>query len=61
MKKLIQFFKEEDGLELTEYALMAFLIAVGIAVVIGALGDRIYAILDGLVVELGGTSSGTAG
>jgi Flp pilus assembly pilin Flp len=52
MKKLIHFFKEEDGLELTEYALMAFLIAVGIAVTIAALGGRIQAIFTQLLGEL---------
>ena len=37
MKKLIAFFKEEDGLELTEYAVMGALIAAALVATITAL------------------------
>ena len=30
MKKLIAFFKDEDGLETSEYAVMGFLIVIGL-------------------------------
>lgn len=44
MNQIKRFFKEEEGLELTEYALMAALILAVGAVVIGAIGDRVAAV-----------------
>ena len=41
MHKIMNFIKDEDGLELPEYAVMAALIILGIVGVIGAVGTQI--------------------
>ncbi len=41
MKKLIRFFKEEDGVTALEYGLIAALIAVAIAAAVGTLGTNL--------------------
>ena len=41
MKRLIACLKEEDGLELSEYAIMGGLIILVSVVIIGSLGDEI--------------------
>jgi len=41
MKKLIAFLKEEDGLELTEYAVAGGIIVIGTVIAISALGAKI--------------------
>ena len=41
VKKLIAFFKEEDGLELSEYAVMGALVVAVTVAVITSLGDAI--------------------
>jgi pilus assembly protein Flp/PilA len=43
MNKIMRFIKDEDGLELTEYAIIGALIAVATATAIGLLGDTIEA------------------
>jgi pilus assembly protein Flp/PilA len=52
MKKLIAFFKEEDGLELTEYAVMGALIVAGTAAVIAALGGAIQGVFTTITGEI---------
>ena len=54
MKKIWNFLKEEDGLELSEYAVMAALIVVGTAVIIGTLGTTITGVFTTLNTTLGG-------
>ena len=52
MKKLIAFFKEEDGLELTEYAVMGALLVAGLVVTITGLGTAIgneFTALTGII------------
>ena len=39
MKKLIAFFKDEDGLETVEYAIILGLIVVGTITLVGRLGS----------------------
>jgi len=41
MKRLIQFFKEERGLEMSEYALMGALICIALVVAVGILTGAI--------------------
>ena len=41
MNKLIKFFKDEEGLELVEYAVMLALIVIGIVVTITLLGNAV--------------------
>jgi Flp pilus assembly pilin Flp len=43
MKKLIAFFKDEDGMETPEYAVMGTLIVIALVVAISALSDDIGA------------------
>jgi Flp pilus assembly pilin Flp len=43
MKKLIAFFKDEDGLETSEYAVMGALIVIGLVLAIEGLRDAIIA------------------
>ena len=54
MKKIWNFIKEEDGLELSEYAVMAALIVVGTAVIIGTLCGTITGVFNTLNNTLGG-------
>ena len=54
MEQIKRFFKEEEGLELSEYAVMAALvIAVGIAIVTG-LGQAIATRLQALTTAITG-------
>lgn len=46
MKKLIAFFKEEDGAALIEYVLLAAIIAVGCIVAMGGVRDEANGTLD---------------
>ena len=55
VKKLIAFFKEEDGLELSEYAVMGALIILGIVTIIGLLGDAIGRVFTNITAELPAT------
>jgi Flp pilus assembly pilin Flp len=41
MKKIWKFFKDEDGLELTEYAVIGAMIVIAIFVAIGLLSTQI--------------------
>ena len=57
IQKIMNFIKDEDGLELTEYAVIGALIVVGIVGAIIALGDRIDEAFDELVLAIDGTES----
>lgn len=52
MKKLIAFLKEEDGLELTEYAVAGGIIVIGTVIAITALGARITAAFDAITANI---------
>ena len=54
MKKLMAFIKDEDGLELSEYAIMGALIIVVAAATIIALGERINVVFGQILGALGG-------
>jgi len=49
MKKMISFFKDEEGATAIEYGLLAGLIAVAIMITVGLIGanlDRIFKLVD---------------
>ena len=52
MKKIWDFIKDEDGLELSEYAVMGALIIVGLSGAIIALGDQIGAVFGRMETEI---------
>jgi Flp pilus assembly pilin Flp len=52
MKKFWAFVKDEDGLELSEYAVMGALIILGAVTVIGLLQDEIVSVFTAITDEL---------
>ena len=52
VKKLIAFFKDEDGLELSEYAVMGALIILGLVVIIGLLATEIGQVFIDMTTEI---------
>ena len=53
MKELMKrFWQDETGLELSEYAVMTFLIIIAVVVTMGLLGTRINAIFVDLIAKL---------
>ena len=48
MNKIVKFFKDEDGLELSEYALMGALIVVALVTAVGLLSDQIIVVIDAI-------------
>ena len=57
MNAIVNFIKDEDGLELSEYAVMGFLIIALLVTAVTALRDQIIAVFDGIRVALGGAAS----
>jgi len=53
MKKLIAFFKEEDGLETPEYAVMGALIVIGLVTAVGLLRDQIITTFGDMQTAIG--------
>jgi pilus assembly protein Flp/PilA len=53
MKKLISFFKDEEGATAVEYALMVFLIAVVIIGIVTTLGTTIKGVFQSVVTAMG--------
>jgi pilus assembly protein Flp/PilA len=54
MKKLIRFFKEEDGVTAIEYGLIAALISVAIVVAVTAVGTQLNTVFGNVKTKLGG-------
>ena len=52
MKKLMRFFKDEEGVVMIEYALIAALIGVALIVVLGLLGDELNTLFNYIVGKL---------
>ena len=52
MEKIIRFFRDEDGLELSEYAVMGALIIVGVAATVTLLGARITAVITAVTAAM---------
>jgi Flp pilus assembly pilin Flp len=54
MEKIKRFFKEEEGLEMSEYALMGALICLGVALVVGTLSTAIQNALTAIADTITG-------
>ncbi|MBX3277155.1 MAG: Flp family type IVb pilin [Acidobacteria bacterium] len=52
MNRIKNFFANESGLELTEYAVGAALIAVGAVIAFTLLGDNITAVINNLAGQI---------
>lgn len=59
MKKLISFFKEEDGVTAIEYGLIAALIAIVIIVALTFLGTALSNKFDTIATEVNNAGSGS--
>ena len=56
MEKIVKFFRDEDGLELSEYAVMGFLIIALLVAAVTALRDQIIVVFDNIRQALGGAA-----
>ena len=54
MKKLMSFFKEEEGAGMVEYGLLVALIAIGLILTLGQVRDGLIALFQRVVTELAG-------
>ncbi len=54
MKHVVAFFKDEDGLAVTEYGLLLALVAVAVVTVVKAFGTQIGAVFSNATKNLGG-------
>lgn len=57
--KIAQFLRDEEGLELSEYAVAGSLIVLGAVAAFTALGEAIGPRIDEITTAIGGTASGT--
>jgi pilus assembly protein Flp/PilA len=53
MKKLIRFFKEEDGVTAIEYGLIASLIALAVIAAVSLVGTRLNTVFTNVATTLG--------
>ncbi len=53
MKALVKFVKDERGLEVVEWAVMAGLIVVGIVGVVVLIGERVNTVFNNLLEAMG--------
>ena len=53
-KQVMTFLKDEEGLTIVEYAVAAGLIAAVVVTAFTQLGQRVLAIINGLITALGG-------
>ena len=59
MRNVIELWlSDEDGQDLTEYALLLFLIVVAAVAAVTALGDEIVAVMEAAAAALGGALGG---
>jgi len=61
MKLLKRLFREEEGVTLIEYGLIAALIAVVAIFALSAAGDAVVDIFNQIVAALGGAAGGSPG
>ena len=54
-QKAVSWLRREEGQDLTEYALLLFLIVIAAVIAVGALGDEINAVLNAAVRALQGS------
>ena len=57
IKKLMNFFKDEEGATAVEYGLMVALIAVVIIAAVGALGVNLQGVFQDVADHVGGAAS----
>ena len=60
MQKIMKFIKDEDGIELVEYAIMAglvIIVAVGAVIAIGQNVDRVFGLIDAKLDQVVDTPS----
>lgn len=53
-RNIVNFLKDEEGATAIEYGLIAALVAVGLVVALGALGNELFEVFGNIVKELGG-------
>ncbi len=56
MKKLISFFKDEEGATAIEYGLIAALLSIAILITVTAVGTQLNVVFNKVIVALGGTA-----
>lgn len=61
LQELMKFIRDEEGASAVEYGLIAGLIAVGLVLVLGILGDQLEAFFQFITDELAGNAGGGAG
>jgi len=61
VKKLINFFKDEEGASMVEYGLLVALIAVVCIAAIGFVGDNLNLVFTNVAGELAGAVPGGGG
>ena len=62
MQKIMNFIKDEDGLELSEYAVMGGLIILGVVLTVGLLAgeiDRVLGLVEEELADVGTTPTPT--
>ena len=59
MEKIKRFFKDEDGLELSEYAIMGALIILGLTGLIVGLGGAIGGVFTDVTTEVNARPAGS--
>jgi Flp pilus assembly pilin Flp len=53
MEKIKRFLKDEEGIEMSEYALMGVIICVAVAVIVGSLSTAIQGALTDMIEAFG--------
>jgi Flp pilus assembly pilin Flp len=53
MEQIKRFFKEEEGLEMSEYALMGAIICVAVAAIVTTLSGAIQGALNNIIAAFG--------
>jgi pilus assembly protein Flp/PilA len=59
IKKLINFFKDEEGASMVEYGLLVALIAIVCIVAIGYVGENLNTVFENVAGELNGAVTGS--
>ena len=54
MKKMISFFKDEEGATAIEYGLIASLLSIAIVLTVGAVGSQLNTVFTAVKTALGG-------
>lgn len=60
-EKVVRFLRDEEGLELSEYAVAGSLIVLAVVGVFAALGDTIVQQITAMIEAMGGTAPAAGG